>query len=247
MTNTKNNQLNEKKNSVGVYVCLLFFCSHKTLHFIYNMIIFYSRFSVAFSPRICVFECVCVYVYLVWKIALNFYKGFPSFFMFQPQFMLYFFSLTLSRCHSVHIQWKSSTGNQKRRNTKIKRYHCSVHVLLPCEWENEYERKANQLEYSLRRQFVCIRRVRFFVFLLFSFYFHFVRFLSYGTRVQEYICLKSAREKRGTTTAPATKKKTTTRYKLPGNLSTLLAKNTYVFIYIYIYFVSALFLCDTFS
>lgn len=128
------------------------------------------------TANLCVCLCGCVCVYLVWKIALNFYKGFPSYFMLQLLFILYFF---FSLFRSVHIQ-KSSTGNQKRINTKIKMYHRFVHVLLLCE------RKTNKLEYSLRRQFVCIRRVRFFLLSLCSFY--------RMVRVRECICLKSARK-----------------------------------------------------
>lgn len=147
-------------------LCVLFFAySHELLTlFIYiricNMIIdyiFIFGFLLPFHREL-VSMSVCVSVYLVWKIALNFHKGFPSYFMLKLLFVRFF---AFRNVHIAHTQKrrrrekeKPTTGNQKRINTKIKMYHRFVHVLLAYE---------NKLEYSLRRQFVCIRRVCLFV------------------------------------------------------------------------------------
>lgn len=106
------------KKSVGVYVCISvcvgFFLFSQTLHFIYNMIIF------LFVLWHCLFTAnLCVSVYLVWKIALNFYKGFPSYSMLQPLFILSL-SPSLSLCMYIFVTLFSTeyTYNKKIFNRK---------------------------------------------------------------------------------------------------------------------------------
>lgn len=172
------------KNAVGV---LFFFSS--LLHFICNMIIFFI-FTFALCHRLFTANlCKCVCVYLVWKIALNFLQRISFLFYVTATVHAVFSSLPLSLSvylfRSIHIyKKKSSTGNQKRINTKIKRYHRFVHVLLPCERmraKTRTKENTNKLEYSLRRQFVCIRRVRFFLYFFPFFFFTFTLFAFYRT------------------------------------------------------------------
>lgn len=75
-------------------------------HFIYNMIIFYSRFAVAFSPRICVFECVCVCVCVCLSSMKNRFK------FLQRISFLFHVSATVHAIFFLSLASKAYTYNE---------------------------------------------------------------------------------------------------------------------------------------